>query len=202
MENKILLILIIIFTFSSLALSIPKQAIILTGQSNMGKSAMFIRELMPNHRIVNCSVGGSSITEWQKGEYNYEKCLQIVQILQRDGYKIAGIFFFQGERDSHSPLIAIRWKWFFYKFVNNFRSDISERKIPIIFAQLGKKAPIQPGTWGIVQFQQRRSQSSEMNLYMIKTNDIEPYCQELSPHFCPEAYPIIAQRFVDEFRNH
>lgn len=41
--------------------------IVLTGQSNMVRSADAIAERVPGYSVVDCSVGGSSVTRWQHG---------------------------------------------------------------------------------------------------------------------------------------
>lgn len=176
-----------------------KKAIILAGQSNMGKAAENIRLLMPDYWVINCAVGGTSILTWQPGQDQYNNCLEVTQSAQENGYAIEGIFFYQGERDSPNPEISRSWKRLFYRFVNHFRKDIGINA-PVVFAQLGSK-PIQDGRryWNVIKNMQRLSVSETKGLFIIETEDIKPYCPIDGVHFCPEGYAEIAQRFVDEF---
>lgn len=194
---KIKLFVITILLVFCIAATPQKKAIILAGQSNMGKSAAEIRERMPDYKIINCSVGGSSITSWQRNQENYDHCLKMVKAVQRDGYVISAMFFFQGEKDTVSYNTSRLWKRLFYSFVFNFRKDAGVR-VPVIFAQLGKKVEGHR-QWNRVQNLQRLSANDSKQLYMITTDDIVPYCPAQGPHFCPEGYTEIAQRFVDKF---
>lgn len=198
MKKYILLVLLLMFCIASTS---PKQAIILAGQSNMGKSAENISLLMPDYLVINCAVGGSSITTWQKGQIQYENCLTKVLNIQEDGYVIEGIFFYQGERDSGNYDVARLWKLYFYRFVNNFRVDIGIQA-PIVFAQLGVK-PLQDGRlyWSTIKNLQRLSESEDKEIHMIYTGDIKPYCPVSAVHFCPDGYVEIANRFTNRFEE-
>lgn len=194
------LILLLILLFFCVSATLPKQAILLAGQSNMAKSANNIIALMPDYRIINCSVGATSITTWQKGEVQYDNCLALVKRFQADGYIIKGIFWYQGEQDTKERIIASQWKSLFYAFVNDFRTDIGVRA-PVIFAQLGAMPVMGREYWANVKYQQRISASDNRQLYMITTSDIHPYCPTLAVHFCEDGYKIIASRFVDRFEE-
>lgn len=196
MKKLILILLLLVFCTGATP---PKQAIVLAGQSNMGKSAENIRLLMTDYLVINCAVGGTSITTWQPGEVQYENCLAKVKNIQNDGYIIKGIFWYQGERDTPNYEIARRWKRLFYRFVNNFRRD-TDTNAPVVFAQLGPK-PTQPGRiyWQRIKNMQRLSADDNKMLYMITTSDIKPYCPMDAVHFCADGYIEISHRFMDKF---
>jgi len=52
------------------------NAILVTGQSNARNSGGHLQVLLLQQQIVNVAVGGSHITEWQKGTLNYNTALQ------------------------------------------------------------------------------------------------------------------------------
>lgn len=173
--------------------------IILTGQSNMVLSADAIAARMPGYTVVDCSVGGSSVTRWQRGDLIYDRCVAAVRAEIVRGGVVVGIMHFQGERDTYST-VAFRWKTLTLRFFRDIRRDIGAPAIPIVYAQIGKKPTDKPRPyWYRIQRSATELQIGHPNLYMITTSDLEPHCPSGGVHWCPEVYPKIAGRFVTMF---
>lgn len=92
--------------------------------------------IVPNVKIglvVNAR-GGSSITEWEKGDLYYNDA--ITRIKQAEEYgTIKGILWHQGEADagfSSTYLIKLE------QFIKDLRSDLGNDSLPFIAGQLGK----------------------------------------------------------------
>lgn len=181
--------------------------IILTGQSNMVRSADAIKALMPGYTVVDCSVGGTSVTQWQRGDLIYDECLARIKAEIAQGGVVAGIMHFQGEADTGAGDYdaAIQWDVLAYRFVNNIRLDVggTAKKVPFVYAQLGRKPTDLPERpyWHLVRAKQVEltEEHPASNLRMVATWNLEPHCPEGGVHWCAEVYPVIAQRFVDKF---
>ncbi len=190
-----------------------KLAFVLTGQSNMVLASDKIEALIKTKYgsqtlAVKCAVGGSSILRWQKGADLYEACLQMTRAAIADGYTIEAIFLYQGERDSHDSDVGPVWKKYFYSFAKDFRWDlegatVGKITIPVVYAQLGKYPTDRPRPyWDDIRKQQDEAVVNHPNLFLIRTWDIAPYCPASGPHFCPDGYSIIAQRFVSGYQRY
>lgn len=184
----------------NLILQVFMYIIVLTGQSNMDRSAEYITALLPGYEVVNCARGGTSVTQWQRGQKWYELCVDRVLELKNEGYTVSAIFHMQGERDSYDPIVAPQWRAFTYQFFSHFRQDTNSIGVPVVTAQIGTLPTDKPRPyWGLIQEQQEDIPLNHPTLYLIHTSDIVPYCPVQGPHWCPEGYAEIAARFVGEF---
>lgn len=174
-------------------------AIVVTGQSNAKQTALYIQRnnLLPNHTLINCAVGGSSIRDWQKGEIYYNQCLQMVSEAQADGYIVVGQFHFQGERETANQVRAEEYRRLTVAFFNKFRLHVGIVDTPLVFAQLGPQPTDTPRPyWGYVQTMQASIAGDFPQWTMITTSDIAPYCPVEGPHWCGAGYAEIASRVI------
>lgn len=154
--------------------------------------------------LIPCARGSSSIVEWQRDlsdQSLYGSCLKRVRAASPMGY-LAGMLFFQGEQDAfHGTLLRQittdpeNWSQMFSTFIEDFRLDLGEPALPVVFAQLGSA----PGGealsgWAMVQQQQRAVNLT--GTAMITTDDLD-YFDEL--HFTVESYQVIGERFSDAY---
>lgn len=151
--------------------------------------------------LIPCAKNGSSITDWQRSlsdQSLYGSCLKRVRAASTIG-TVAGILFFQGEADAIDPKQypslqpdAAAWAEKFASFAYNFRQDLGNPALPLVYAQLG-----QPGTleglpnWDLVKQQQANLQIP--NAALISTSDLPM----AGIHFTAEGYQVIGQRFAD-----
>ncbi|MCT7951383.1 sialate O-acetylesterase [Ancylothrix sp. C2] len=154
--------------------------------------------------LIPCAKGGSSIAEWQRNlseKSLYGSCLKRVKLAATKG-KISGVLFFQGEADALKPKpnakfppFPGRWAAKFTRFVDDFRGDLSQPDLPVVFAQIGStKSPKLYINWQEVQRQQE-----EVNLSsaaMIYTRDL-PLKDDV--HFTTASYQKIGERFANQF---
>ncbi|MEO1620293.1 MAG: sialate O-acetylesterase, partial [Cyanobacteria bacterium J06632_3] len=151
--------------------------------------------------LIPCAKAGSSITDWKKSPSDatlYGACLKRVRAASPMG-TVSGILFFQGEADAIDPFRfsslnpdADAWAEKFATFAYNFRADIGNLNLPLVYAQIGQPGNLEGlPNWGKVQQQQESIQIP--NAAMIATKDLPME----GIHFTAESYQVIGQRFAD-----
>lgn len=153
--------------------------------------------------LIPCAKGGSSIYEWRRSLSDstlYGSCLKRVSAASLMG-NVAGILFFQGETETLDPenteqiILPNQWAEDFTDFVNNWRSDLGQPELPVVFAQIGTNAnPDYYPNWEIVQTQQSLVQLPFCK--MVITKDLTLKDQV---HFTTESYQIIGRRFAEAY---
>ena len=114
---------------------------------------------------------------------------------------VNGILFFQGEADAIDPQQfpalqpdAEAWAEKFATFAYNFRSDIGNPRLPLVYAQIGQPEDLEGlPNWGAVQAQQESIQIPDAA--MITTKDLPMD----GIHFTVDSYQTIGQRFAEAF---
>lgn len=122
------------------------------------------------------------------------------------GGVVVGILHFQGETDTTNYDTASQWDVLTFQFVTHFRTDIgvTAGSTPFIYARLGKKPtasiPVRD-YWYLVKTKQLEmlADHPSSNFWSFSTYDLEPHCPVSGVHWCPDVYPIIADRFVTLF---
>jgi hypothetical protein len=154
--------------------------------------------------LIPCAKNSSVIGQWQRDlsdQSLYGSCLKRAYAASPMG-KISGILFFQGETDAVDPvqypqqkLHPVEWAQLFSAFITDFREDLHQPNLPVIYAQIGSNSsPEAFINWEIVQ-EQQSSVSLPMTA-MISTNDL-PLMDGL--HFTAESYRVIGKRFSDAY---
>lgn len=122
------------------------------GQSNMlgvpgGNPAVGFQSVYPNLRVINCSVGGTSIAQWPiQGQY-FLDCLAAV------GHDhVIAILWYQGESDAYNGMTD--WDLRFTGLVRAWRGLLGP--VPVVYAQLATADPAFGwyNTWGLIKSQQ------------------------------------------------
>ena len=154
--------------------------------------------------LIPCAKNASGIIQWQRDlsdQSLYGSCLKRVRAASPMG-KVAGMLFFQGETEAQDPVLypepepqPFEWADLFTAFIRDFRSDLHQPELPVIFAQIGAD-PLSKDfpNWKIVQEQQ-----SSIDLpmtAMITTADL-PLLDGL--HFTTDSYRTIGRRFADAY---
>jgi len=151
--------------------------------------------------LIPCAKAGSSITDWQQSlsdDSLYGSCLKRVRAASTMG-TVSGILFFQGEADTIDPKQfpslrpdAQAWAEKFAIFAYNFRQDVGEPNLPLVYAQLGQPEDLEGlPNWSLVQQQQENIQIP--NGQMIETDDLPM----AGIHYTADSYKVIGQRFAD-----
>ncbi|MEM8505109.1 MAG: sialate O-acetylesterase [Cyanobacteria bacterium P01_D01_bin.1] len=150
--------------------------------------------------LIPCAASGSSITDWQKNPSDqslYGSCLKRIRAASTMGV-VSGILFFQGETDAIDPEQFPNltpdpqaWAEKFATFAFNFRADIGNPGLPLVYAQLGQPTNIEElPYWTAVQQQQANLQIP--NAVMITTEDLPME----GVHFTTQSYQTIGERFA------
>ena len=113
----------------------------------------------------------------------------------------AGILFFQGEADAVDPKLfpslrpdAEAWAEKFATFAFNFRQDIGQPNLPLVYAQLG--SPADEDTEGLPYWDAIKTQQENIQIpsaRMIVTEDLPMD----GIHYTTNSYEVIGQRFAE-----
>lgn len=144
--------------------------------------------------LIPCAKNASEIAAWQRNLSDttlYGSCLKRTRAASTLG-RVAGVLFFQGEADAlpGREASAPRWSNQFAAFVHDFRRDLDQPELPVVFAQLAANEAALP-YWETIQ--QQQSAVALPNCKMIITRDL-PLADGL--HFTPASYRIVGQRFA------
>lgn len=154
--------------------------------------------------LIPCAKGSTSISQWGRDLSDnslYGSCLKRARAASTMG-EIAGILFFQGEDDAVDPVRfparnpqPHEWAERFSQWVADFRRDLGDPTLPIIFAQIGvHRAPELLTEWETVQAQQASIQLPRVA--MIRTEDLT---LQDEVHFSAESYQVIGARFAEAY---
>ncbi|TYH65012.1 hypothetical protein ES332_D06G026600v1 [Gossypium tomentosum] len=81
--------------------------------------------------LVPCAIGGTNISQWQKGEFLYEQLVKRSQFaMQSRVYR--AMLWYQGESDTENQQDAELYKDKLKRFFNDLRFDLKTPKLPII----------------------------------------------------------------------
>lgn len=150
--------------------------------------------------LIPCAASGSSITDWQKDPSDqslYGSCLKRIRAASTMGV-VSGILFFQGETDAIDPEQFPNlnpdpkaWAEKFATFAFNFRADIGNPDLPLVYAQLGQPTNLEElPYWNDVKQQQASLQIP--NAAMVTTEDLPME----GVHFTTQSYQTIGERFA------
>jgi hypothetical protein len=107
--------------------------------------------------LINAAVGGTSISQWQRGETAYEN-LYLAATTQTQGNPFC-VLFIQGETDANTGYHDDDWKDLFQNFVSDLREDLEMPNLPFVFGLLGAEPDegISPGFnhWTAIRDQQK-----------------------------------------------
>jgi hypothetical protein len=154
--------------------------------------------------LIPCAKNSSSIGQWQKDLSDhtlYGSCLKRAHAASTMG-RISGILFFQGETDALNPILypepepnPHNWSALFTSFVTDFRKDLNEPDLPVIFAQIGSNTSTEAfSNWEVVRNQQA---SIQLPMTAMITTDDLPQMDGL--HFTADSYWIIGSRFAEAY---
>lgn len=147
---------------------------------------------------VQCSVGGTSIYQWQPGQTLDTQCNNIVSTVLKKypGSKVAGVFFWQGEYDAHENNVP--WTSLFETMVAHDRV-VWGTTLPYVFCQIDTdqffgQAALYP-QWDYIKAQQAAVPTTIAT--MVTTDDITDIAD--SVHVGPSGLTTIGQRMAGTF---
>src|SRR5688572_24323640 len=154
--------------------------------------------------LIPCAKNSSAIAQWQRNlsdQSLYGSCLKRARAASPMGY-ISGILFLQGETDAQDPTLypqpepqPFDWAPLFTAFITDFRNDLHEPELPVVFAQLGHD-PLSTDfpNWKVVQEQQS---SIDLPMTAMITTDDLTLMDGL--HFTADSYRTIGRRFAEAY---
>ncbi|XVF39871.1 hypothetical protein PTKIN_Ptkin01aG0067600 [Pterospermum kingtungense] len=81
--------------------------------------------------LVPCAVGGTTISQWQKGEFLYEQLVKRAQMALQSGGVYKAMLWYQGESDTINQQDVELYKGRLKRFFNDLRSDLQAPNLPI-----------------------------------------------------------------------
>ncbi|KAK2391749.1 hypothetical protein P8452_28773 [Trifolium repens] len=82
--------------------------------------------------LVPCAIGGTYISEWEKGKMLYNHMMKRVKVSLNDGGSVRALLWFQGESDTVSLRDAQSYQTRVHKFFLDVRNDLQSPLLPII----------------------------------------------------------------------
>src|SRR5688572_14993347 len=154
--------------------------------------------------LIPCAKNSSAIIQWQRDlsdQSLYGSCLKRAQAASVMG-EISGLLFFQGEEDALDPIQYPQpephpgdWARLFSAFMADFRADLDQPNLPVIYAQLGSNSALADFPKWVIVKEQQASVTLPMT-DMIVTDDL-PLMDGL--HFTTDSYRVIGKRFAEAF---
>ena len=96
----------------------------------------YSREVAPIG-LIPCADGGTSITEWQRGDLLFDHAVMQAKLAARTS-KLTGILWHQGEYDCLNPAALVNYPPLFLATMTAFRQEL--RDLPIVLGELGYPA--------------------------------------------------------------
>ncbi|RID65357.1 hypothetical protein BRARA_D00557, partial [Brassica rapa] len=91
--------------------------------------------------LVPCSVGGTKLSQWQKGEFLYEETVKRAKAaVASGGGSYQAVLWYQGESDTVDMVDASDYKRRLVKFFSDLRSDLQHPNLPIVQVALATGA--------------------------------------------------------------
>ncbi|XP_019414470.1 PREDICTED: probable carbohydrate esterase At4g34215 [Lupinus angustifolius] len=82
--------------------------------------------------LVPCAIGGTNISQWEKGKVLYKHMMKRVKASLNDGGSIRGFLWYQGESDTVNLNDAQSYQTRIHKFFIDVRNDLQSPLLPII----------------------------------------------------------------------
>lgn len=82
--------------------------------------------------LVPCAIGGSNISEWERGKQLYNHMMKRAKASLQDGGTIKALLWYQGEADTVNPQDAKAYASRLLKFFSDVRDDLQSPLLPII----------------------------------------------------------------------
>ncbi|MFW6119964.1 MAG: sialate O-acetylesterase [Petrotogales bacterium] len=126
--------------------------------------------------LLQCSLGGSSLSQWNPGESG-ELYRNMLEIIMRQGARVRGVLWYQGCSDVVKGLCE-NYLERFKEFVKALRKDLGNDKLPFFTVQLNRfVAEMEPWgmddeCWAIVRNAQRIAVNEIPDVYIIPSIDV------------------------------
>ncbi|GFQ06336.1 probable carbohydrate esterase at4g34215 [Phtheirospermum japonicum] len=82
--------------------------------------------------LVSCAVGGTSISQWQRGQFLYNQLVERANAALQDGGCIRAMLWYQGESDANDTSSAGSYGARLRQFFSDIRLDLDSALLPIV----------------------------------------------------------------------
>ncbi|CAI9115853.1 OLC1v1016856C2 [Oldenlandia corymbosa var. corymbosa] len=144
--------------------------------------------------LVPCAIGGTNISQWERGTYLYDQLL-----LNRTSAAVSGgsgviraMLWYQGESDSIDYEDAISYENNLKKFFNNIRADLRLPLLPII------QVALPSGPWPFVDI----VREAQLGLKLPNVRCVDAKGLELQPggiHLTTQSQVLLGEMLADAF---
>ena len=106
--------------------------------NGVGPGMAFANSVLEKHPdfgligLVPCAIGGSNISEWERGKELYFQMIKRAKASLRDGGTIRALLWYQGETDTVNLHDAQSYQRRVHKFFLDVRDDLQSPLLPII----------------------------------------------------------------------
>lgn len=151
--------------------------------------------------LIPTALGGSSISRWAVEDHAPgDLFINMRDMIERAGGKIAGVLWYQGESDTNADGVKFYQKRF-ESFVSTLRTSVGNDKVPVLIGQLNRwiDSSADDDCWSAIRELQRKASMDLEHVYMIPTIDCS-----LSDaiHNSSQSNVIIGQRFAETALGH
>lgn len=82
--------------------------------------------------LVPCAVGGTMIGEWARGNKLYNDMIARTRAALKEGGRLRGLMWFQGESDTKDMLDAESYKTNYEQFISDVRAELQVPELPVV----------------------------------------------------------------------
>ncbi|RDX80461.1 putative carbohydrate esterase, partial [Mucuna pruriens] len=106
--------------------------------NGVGPGMAFANSVLDKHPelgaigLVPCAIGGTNISEWERGKELYYQMIKRAKASMRDGATIRALLWYQGETDTINLHDAQSYQRRVHKFFLDVRDDLQSPLLPII----------------------------------------------------------------------
>lgn len=147
--------------------------------------------------ILSVAKGGTTMGQWQPDwgwASLYGAMLRRAQLVEAQGYGIAGLCFWQGESDAQSATAAADWGAGFTSMVRCLRQDLAHPSLPVVFCRLHTN----PNISGYPAWDEVRKRQWTMRAAGTQWVDIDGLATQADKlHMTQASYIIAGQRLAN-----
>ncbi|KAJ1431062.1 Sialate O-acetylesterase domain [Sesbania bispinosa] len=106
--------------------------------NGIGPGMAFANSILHKHKVlgivglVPCAIGGTNISQWERGKELYNHMMKRIKASLRDGGTIRALLWYQGESDTENLNDAQSYQTRVHKFFLDVRDDMQSPLLPII----------------------------------------------------------------------
>lgn len=111
-------------------------ASLLRSRDSVAKSEEKQPRKKPAIGLVPCAVGGTTMSEWKKGRFLYDRMIQRTKVAIEKGGTLKALLWYQGESDTTSKASGASFGSKLATFLQDIRTDLQSPDFPIIQVNL------------------------------------------------------------------